>query len=362
LFNVPGYDVDSLISTPDQSAALGARYVANNGRTEWFDPVIKDVQRQLDERAGPGNATIVSWSQDKSKLLVAMGDASQAGGLYLWDRAVGIPTFLGWANSALKDRRLNPVKTIQYKAQDGTPIQAVLTVPRGQEAKNLPLIVMPHGGPGARDSESFDWWAQYLAEQGYAVIQPNYRGSTGFGTYFYRLGEGQMGRKMQDDLLDAISWASQAGIADAKRVCIVGGSYGGYAAMRAAQRDGSHYRCAISYAGVSDLNEMMKYDRAFLIGSNPKRYWKTLAPDFQEVSPRNHPTEFSVPILIMHGAKDKRVPVKQSRAMVAALTKAGKPVTYIEQRLGDHHFTRPEDRLEFLQSMKVFLDKYNPAS
>ncbi len=361
IFHAPGYDVDTLIVTPDQSQVLGVRYTSTGRRSEWFDPALKQVQQDLDERAGAGNAHIISFSKDRSKLLVEMSEPSQAGAVYLWDTKVGIPSFLAWINPALKDRHMNPVKTIQYKAQDGTPIQAVLTLPRGEEATNLPLIVMPHGGPGARDSETFDWWAQYLAEQGYAVIQPNYRGSTGFGTYFNRLGEGEMGKKMQDDLLDAITWASTSGIGDSKRVCIVGASYGGYAAMRGAQRDGSHYRCAISYAGVSDINAMMKYDKAFFIGTNPKRYWKTLAPDLAEVSPLNHPSDFSVPILVMHGAKDKRVPVKQSRTLVAALQKAGRNVTYVEQPLGDHHFTRGEDRLEFLKTMKAFLDKYNPA-
>lgn len=166
---------------------------------------------------------------------------------------------------------------------------------------------------------------------------------------------------MQDDLIDAIGWAAAQGIADPKRVCIAGASYGGYAAMRGAQRDGDSYRCAISYAGVSDLAAMMKYDRKFLLGDLSKGYWKEQANDFAAVSPRLHAAEFRVPMLIMHGAKDKRVPVKQSRAMADELQRAGKKVDYVEQPLGDHHFSRTEDRLQFLEKTKAFLDRYNPS-
>ena len=195
----------------------------------------------------------------------------------------------------------------------------------------------------------------------YAVIQPNYRGSTGYGTAFEKLGDGQWGLKMQDDLLDAVSWAAREGIADDKRVCIVGASYGGYAAMRGAQRDGSHYRCAVSFAGVSDLSGILRYDRKFLLGKEASRYWKAQATDFTAVSPRFHAGEFGAPILLVHGVEDKRVPVAQSRQLNEELRKAGKPVDYIEQPLGDHHFTREADRLQFLKAMKSFLDRYNPS-
>lgn len=361
LFGVPGYDVAAVRTNDQENNAIGVRYVANRTRFEWFDPAHKDIQAQLDLAVGRGNGRIVSEDRSGTKLIVDVGAPSQAGGIFYWDTTKPAPSLLGWKNAKLQARRLSPVKSIRYKSRDGTSIEAVLTLPREREASKLPLIVLPHGGPGARDEEQFDWWSQYLAEQGYAVIQPNYRGSIGYGNDFYKLGEGQWGLKMQDDLIDAIAWASAQGIADPKRVCIVGGSYGGYAAMRGAQRDGSHYRCAISYAGVSDLKAMMSYDRQFLIGTDPKEYWKKRTADFAGVSPRFHPADFTIPIFIAHGVKDKRVPIKQSRTMVVALQKAGKTVTYLEQKEGDHHFSREEDRLEFLNAMKVFLDKYNPA-
>jgi dipeptidyl aminopeptidase/acylaminoacyl peptidase len=361
LHSVPGYDVGGIVANPSYNGVDGVHYVDQRSRVQWLNPSLQQIQKELDAAFGPGNAHIVSWSRDRQRMLVEVGSPSQAGGLYLWDARGGMQ-HLGWNNSTLKGRALSPVKTVRYKARDGTPIEAVLTLPRGREAKDLPLIVLPHGGPQVRDSESFDWWVQFLAEQGYAVIQPNYRGSSGYGSAFQDLGEGQWGLKMQDDLIDAIDWTASEGIADPKRVCIVGASYGGYAAMRGAQRDNGRYRCAISYAGVSDLGAMMKYDRKYLFGSKTaKAYWKKQTPDFASVSPRLHAAQFSAPILIAHGAEDKRVPVKQSRMLAEELRKAGKPFEYLEQKEGDHHFSRTEDRLEFLKAMKAFLDRYNPA-
>ncbi|WP_339442684.1 alpha/beta hydrolase family protein, partial [Pseudomonas proteolytica] len=145
---------------------------------------------------------------------------------------------------------------------------------------------------------------------------------------------------MQDDLTDAVKWAADSGLADAKRVCIVGGSYGGYAAFRGAQRDGAVYRCAVSFAGVSDMPAMLRYDGSFLNGGRNKDYLRDQAPDLKAVSPIYGAAQFSMPILIMHGKKDTVVPVKQSRDMAAKLKAAGKPYVYIEQPLGDHHFSR----------------------
>lgn len=189
----------------------------------------------------------------------------------------------------------------------------------------------------------------------------HYRGSSGFGTKFAEAGKGQWGLKMQDDLTDAVAWAAKEGIADPKRVCIVGGSYGGYAAFRAAQRDKGIYRCAVSYAGVSDLAAMVRYDSSFLNGGRSKDYFRGLAPDLKSVSPINYANEFSTPILIMHGKADQVVQVKQSREMAEKLKAAGATYRYVEQPLGDHHFTREADRVQFLQELEAFLAKYNPA-
>ena len=360
LLSDPRYDIETIVTNPAGNDVAGFRVTDKRNHIQWLDPDLKDIQSGLDQTLGAGNGRIISWNRDRKKILVDVGTPAQAGGLYYWNTDGVRMDRVAWNNTTLKSRTLSPVSTVEYKARDGTAIEAVLTMPRGRPTKGLPLIVMPHGGPGARDSEEFDWWAQYLAELGYAVIQPNYRGSTGYGKAFHDLGKGEWGLKMQDDLIDAISWAAAQGIADPKRVCIVGASYGGYAAMRGAQRDGGHYRCAVSYAGISDLGAMLRYDRN-LLGRGVVDYWKKQAPDFTAVSPKFHAAEFGAPILIAHGVEDKRVPVKQSRMLVGELQKAGKPFEYLEQKLGDHHFSRSEDRIEFLKAVKAFLDKYNPA-
>ena len=360
LFGDSRYDVARLVYNDARTEMIGAGIVDKRPRYEWFDADLKEIQSELDQTLGAGNSRIVDWSRDRKKLLVMVGEPSQAGALYYWNTDGAKMDRIAWNNSILKNRKLSPVSTIEYKARDGTLVEAVLTLPRGREPKALPLIVMPHGGPSARDDEEYDWWVQFMAEQGYVVIQPNYRGSTGYGTAFHDLGKGQWGLKMQDDLLDAITFLAGQGIADPKRVCIVGASYGGYAAMRGAQRDGAHYRCAVAYAGISDLGAMLRYDRN-LLGKDAVDYWKSQVTDFPAVSPKFHAAEFGAPILIVHGVEDKRVPVKQSRMLVSELQKAGKPYEYVEQKLGDHHFSRSEDRLEFLKRLKAFLDKYDPA-
>ena len=183
---------------------------------------------------------------------------------------------------------------------------------------------MPHGGPYVRDEERWDWIAQFLADRGYAVIQPNYRGSAGYGTRFAGLGRGEWGRKMQDDLDDALAYLAREGIADPARACILGASYGGYAALRAAQRSPALYRCAISYAGVSDLNALIRYDRNFLNSRRQRQWLEAQAPDLRDVSPINHAADFSIPVLLMHGDRDVVVPVSESRRMADRLRAAGK--------------------------------------
>ena len=241
-------------------------------------------------------------------------------------------------------------------------MSAILTLPAGKPAKNLPLIVLPHGGPQARDVESWDFWTQFLADRGYAVIQPNYRGSTGFGKAFLDAGDGQWGLKMQDDVDDARAWAISSGLADGKRTCIAGASYGGYVAMRAAERNPELYRCAISFAGVSDLPAILSHDAKFINGQGTYEYWKSRVADLQAVSPINNAARTGIPILVIHGEKDQRVPISQSKNYVEKLKSAGKDVEYHVQPLGDHNFTREEDRLTFLTQMEAFLDKHNPAN
>lgn len=366
IFSVPGFDLGSISADSSGMALAGVSYTADAPSVHWFDATLAQIQADLDKSVPNQRARILSLSRDQQKMIVRVGAADQPGAYYYYDINDGVMSLLSKVSNRFATKaRLGPVKTIRYKARDGLDIAAVLTLPVGSAAKDLPLILMPHGGPFARDSEDWDWWVQFLAWRGYAVLQPNYRGSSGYGTAFAEKGEGQWGRAMQDDLNDAVDWAVTQGIADPKRVCIVGASYGGYAAMRAAQRDAAKYRCAVSYAGVSDLAAMTRYDSRFLYHGTRKAWLKEQAPDFAAVSPVHFAAQFAAPILLMHGKKDRRVQVSQSREMAEKLKAAGKvqgrDYIYVEQPLADHHFSREADRVEFLEQMDAFLKAHNPA-
>jgi dipeptidyl aminopeptidase/acylaminoacyl peptidase len=362
LFGVEGYDIGGLVHTASGDGIAGVSVTENTHRVHWLDPGLAETQALFDKAVGKDRARIISWDKDRNALLVHVGGPDQAGSLYYYNRTLGGNlNRISFNDERFKMRKFASVSTITLKARDGLSMTAVLTLPKDKPAKNLPLILLPHGGPQARDSEGWDWINQFLAWKGYAVIQPNYRGSAGFGTSFMEAGEGEWGLKMQDDLNDTVSHLAKEGIADPKRVCVLGASYGGYAAMRAAQRDGTLFRCAISYAGVSDLAKLSRYDSRFLYAKEYKAHLKEQAPDYGAVSPLRFPEQFSAPILIMHGKLDLRVPVDQSRDMAAKLKAAGKDHRYVEQPLGDHHFSRQEDRLQFLKEVEAFLAKYNPA-
>lgn len=362
VFSVRGYDVAGIISDAAGTGLAGVSYIDTRYRVHWFDAGMGKLQDVLEKSVGPGrHARIISMDKAYQTFIVEVNSPSQPSAFYTLNLADGALRMLAKNSPTLPNGALSPVKSIRYKARDGLEIEAVLTLPKGTAVQNLPLILMPHGGPFARDQEEWDWIVQFLANRGYAVLQPNYRGSSGYGTAFATKGEGQWGLGMQDDLNDGVDALVKLGVADPKRVCIVGASYGGYAAMRGAQRDGARYRCAVSYAGVSDLGVMTRYDKRFLDSGGGIDWLKQQAPDFRAISPIGFAGAFSTPILLMHGKKDRRVPVGQSRSMAERLKIAGKAYRYVEQPLGDHFFSREEDRVQFLKEMEAFLAQYNPA-
>jgi dipeptidyl aminopeptidase/acylaminoacyl peptidase len=367
IFAVDGYDVGGLITNEGGNQLLGVNYTTDRPRRKYFDSRLATIQTFLDEEFGAGNAVIYSTNDGDTRLIVSLAEPNQPNTFYLYDVESGSFRLLGHSLSTLRDIKLNPVKMIRYKASDGESIEAVLTLPRHRkEHKNLPVVMITHGGPfGPRDTADFDRWGQAIAELGYVVIQPNFRGSGGYGKEWIRKGRNNgFGLRMQDDLNGAIDHLAQQGIVDPKRACMMGWSYGGYASARAAQRDPDRWRCTIAGAGVYDLPEMRSYDQGYL-GSFGANYLSKGAAELSDVSPaRNTEGKWS-PIMIVHGVRDQRVPVAQARILVNALKSAGKrqgvDFDYVEQPKNTHNLPYEDVHIEWLQAAERWLEKHNPA-
>lgn len=351
--------IDGAILSADGSTVIGVTQA--HGPTRWLDPALAELQAQFDKSVPGRTADIISLSRDRSRMLVEVGAPDTPGLLYYFDTSDGVLHKVALVNEAIGARHLAPVRLVRYKARDGLDIEAVLTLPAGREPRDLPLVVLPHGGPWANDEPRYDYWTQFLANRGYAVIQPNFRGSTGYGSAFERKGEGQMGLAMQDDISDAVRWAVSQGIANAGRVCIVGAFYLGYAAMWGIVKDPGQYRCAISIAGVSNVRRDVNDFGTDLLGKLYTAQWTAMAPDFAAVSPSNFVEKIKAPLLLIHGQKDVRVDYHQSQRMFDKMTKAGKTVEYVLLPKADHNFGRQADRQALLEAMEGFLARYNPS-
>ncbi len=363
---LPFSDWDALIRDPVSHALIG-RYALDRdvGTYEFLEPDL--AQRWKAIVAGyPGETvTLVSHSDDWNKFLLHLDSSTEGPSYALFDIKTGQGQGLAADYNDLKPEDISPVRPIAYKAKDGLPLTGYLTVPYGKEAKNLPLVVFPHGGPASRDEPGFDWWPQAMASRGYAVLQVNYRGSDGFGWDFLSAGFGQWGRKMQTDLSDGVRYLASQGIIDPKRVCIVGASYGGYAALAGATLDPGVYRCAASVAGVADVAKLIAWDKAQegSEGVATERYWTRYmgaATDLDTISPALQADKVAVPILLVHGKDDTVVPYAQSQMMADALTRAGKSVELVTLKSEDHWLSRGATRLQMLTAVVAFLEKNNP--
>ena len=353
-------DVESVLLASNGSKILGVRTSDRKTPLRWTDPAMAAHQKTLEAASPQSKVRIESLSANQSKMLVRFSTPDNPGLLFYFDAATGDLVKLAAMNDTIGGKRLSRGRMIQYKARDGLEIEGVLTMPRGRPDTNLPFIVMPHGGPWGHDELSYDYWAQFLAERGYAVLQPNFRGSTGYGAAFEKAGQGQLGFAMQDDVTDGVHWAVKEGIADPKRVCIVGGSYGGYAAMWGTVKDPDLYRCAISINGVANLRREVNDFGGLMRERLYRGQWQKMTPDFAAVSPINAIARIKAPLLLIHGKKDVTVDHGQSARMYSAMTKAGKTVEFVSVPLADHYFTRQADRMTLLTSIETFLAKHNP--
>jgi len=336
---------------------------------EFYDPEIQaSVQAMMDKFSG-ARVVPVAWSDDWKQIIYSVFEGTTAGSYVLQDRTDDSYRVIASARDDIDAAAIGEVSGITYKARDDLTIPAVLTWPPGSASEtrtNLPLVVMPHGGPSSYDSLRFDWMAQYFANRGYLVLQPNFRGSSGYGAEFERAGAGEWGGKMQDDISDGVQALINSGMADPDRVCIVGASYGGYAALAGGAFTPDLYKCVVAVAPVSDVNRMLR-DEASQYGSRHwvVDYWKNQVGDpkkekarLEQISPVNAAEAFKAPVLLIHGRDDTVVPISQSRSMETALKRAGKDVTMVEMKGEDHWLSDGDTRIEALHAMSDFVDSH----
>jgi dipeptidyl aminopeptidase/acylaminoacyl peptidase len=308
---------------------------------------------------------IRSSDRDETKFIVAYNSPTDPGATYLYDRKTGEAKFLYRPRPWLKAEQLTGMKPVSFPARDGLKLHGYLTLPKGIPAKNLPLVLNVHGGPWARDSWGYDGEVQFLANRGYAVLQVNYRGSTGYGKNFIEAGNKEWGGKMLDDLVDAVDWVKKEGIAGPQRVGIYGGSYGGYATLAALAFRPEVFACGIDYVGISNLLTFMK---------TIPPYWETFrevmhrrvgnpeidAEFLRSRSPLFAADKIRVPLFIAQGYNDPRVNHAEAEQIVEALKKNGHPVEYLVKMDEGHGFANPENRLDFYQHMETFLAQHLP--
>jgi dipeptidyl aminopeptidase/acylaminoacyl peptidase len=300
---------------------------------------------------------ITDMTQDERFYVIRSSSDVDSRSYALLDTKDGKLELLGSAYPELakaKDR-LARMTSIRYPANDGTEIPGYLTVPANLRPEKLPLVVLPHGGPVARDSWQFDWLTQFLASRGYAVLQMNFRGSSGYGLEWLYAAHQDWGGLTYSDITDGTKWAVKQGIADPDRICIVGASFGGYAALLGAVRDSNLYKCSVSIAGVSDLIELQDDSRAFVNSAIAREQIGTNRDKLKGDSPRRHAESVQIPVLLVHGNKDSQVNFDHSDDMVSALKRAKKNYKLVEIDDGDHQFSREADRVKLLSELETFL-------
>jgi dipeptidyl aminopeptidase/acylaminoacyl peptidase len=357
------YDVTNVRLDPYSNRVVGAG--VEGEPTTWFDRELADQQLLLNDAFPEESPTIMSWSQDRTRFIVATQGDDRPPNFYHYNAEVLSADQIASSYPPLDAFNLPSRESYSFTARDGVTVPGYLTRPIGATGPT-PLVVLPHGGPAARDVSGFDWLAHYLAVRGYTVVQPNFRGSGGFGDEWRTAGFGQWGTGvMQHDVSDAVAALVAEGVADRNRVCIVGASYGGYAALAGAAFTPELYRCAASISGVSDLGEILDFTRNRFGAFSPiLSYWALSmggaeSDGFRDrvraVSPARHVESVSAPVLLIHGRDDAVVPIEQSRIMERALRGAGKSVDLVEIEGGDHWLTGTRTRLETLRALDAFL-------
>lgn len=356
-------DVDGVDYSRKRKVLTAVYYQADKPSIYFLDKETEDIYKKINEQLPNYSNQITRKNKDEDKLLVYTSSDRYFGGYYFFDvkenKLQKLADFKPW----LKEDNMAVMKPISYTSRDGLTIHGYLTLPKGVEAKNLPVVVNPHGGPWARDSWGFNPEIQFLANRGYAVLQMNFRGSTGYGKKFWEASFRQWGRTMQDDITDGAKWLIKEGIADSTRIAIYGGSYGGYATLAGITLTPDLYTCAVDYVGVANMftfmNTIPPYWEPFrkmfyeMVG-DPKADSLMLA----QVSPVMLAEKIKVPLFVAQGANDPRVNKAESDQMVEALRKRGLTVEYMVKDNEGHGFYNEENRMDFYGAMETFFEKH----
>jgi dipeptidyl aminopeptidase/acylaminoacyl peptidase len=355
IFSHPQVDVDSTARIGRGNRVVGVTYVTEKREAVYFDPALAALGKAL-SKALPGLPLIrfLDSSADESKLLLWAGSDSDPGRFYLFDKATKKLNELMLARPELENAQLATVKPITYKASDGTDIPGYLTLPPGGAAKGLPAIVMPHGGPSSRDEWGFDWLAQFFARRGYAVLQPNYRGSSGYGDAWYQKNGFQSWRTAIGDVNDAGRWLVSQGIADPSKLAIVGWSYGGYAALQSNVLDPNLFKAVVAVAPVTDLAGLLQ-DSVWFSSHRITRNFIGTGPHVREGSPAENAAKIKAPVLLFHGEMDLNVGIRQSRLMQDRLKDAGVRSELVVYPGLDNQLDDSEARADLLRRSDAFL-------
>ena len=363
IFSHDEVDAGGIMHSKKRKIITGVTYTTDRRHYKFFDTEREELQKTLDEFFPGLEAAAVDCDDDEQRYIVRTYSDRTRGAYYLFDRRDNSVMKLSDLSPWIKPEHMSPMKAITFTARDGLTIHGYITLPAGVDPVNLPLVVIPHGGPSGRDTWGFDSEAQFLANRGIAVLQVNFRGSTGYGKSFWQAGFKQWGRKMQEDVTDGVQWAVNEGIADRSRLAIYGCSYGGYSALAGATFMPYLYACAVSYVGPSNL---------FTLLESIPPYWKPFiemehemigdpSADkelLREVSPVFHAENIRIPLFVAQGANDPRVNKAESDQIVEAVRKTGKEVVYMVKENEGHGFHNEENRFDFYRELEAFFRKY----
>ena len=359
IYHNPDFDLDHIRFDPTDGQLQAVVYEAERSHTIWFDEIAKGEIAKIRRVFPTQEITVQYYEKYSNFMIVDVSAPDDPGRYYIFNRQNGQLFALPKQQSALDESQLGRQVNGSYTARDGLLIPAYVTLPAGAETldqiKGAPFVIMPHGGPAARDFAGFDAWVQFFATQGFGVLQMNFRGSSGYGLSYEIAGRQEWGKLMQDDITDGVGWLVQAGYADPARIAIVGASYGGYAALMGAIKSPELFQCAISFAGVSNLPDLLAGadSDSFITRMIGDRF--SQLDDLRENSPVHRFRDIDIPVMLIHGRLDPIVPYSQSEDLSKIMRGADKPVEFVALPQSGHGLNDYDDRLRFYAEQRRYI-------